>query len=104
MYLEIDEVKCENIDRIEFDDVAMEIVLTDEKVYERIKRWLKSNEIDYDCREDQYFANLIEGEEHESVIDRAIALLYTKLRTRDFEFTDEERELLEDAFVIVSDQ
>ena len=39
MYLEIDEVKCENIDRIEFDDVAMEIVLTDEKVYERIKRW-----------------------------------------------------------------
>ena len=40
MYLEIDEVKCENIDRIEFDDVAMEIVLTDEKVYERIKRWL----------------------------------------------------------------
>ena len=44
------------------------------------------------------------GEEHESVIDRAIALLYTKLRTRDFEFTDEERELLEDAFVIVSDQ
>ena len=60
MYLERDEVKCENIDRIEFDDVAMEIVLTDEKVYERIKRWLKSNEIDYDCREDQYFANLIE--------------------------------------------
>ena len=44
------------------------------------------------------------GEEHESVIDRAIALLYTKLRTKDFEFTDEERELLEDAFVIVSDQ
>ena len=44
------------------------------------------------------------GEEHESVIDRAIALLYTKLRSRDFEFTDEERELLEDAFVIVSDQ
>ena len=44
------------------------------------------------------------GEEHESVIDRAIALLYMKLRTRDFEFTDEERELLEDAFVIVSDQ
>ena len=44
------------------------------------------------------------GEEHESVIDRAIALLYTKIRTKDFEFTDEERELLEDAFVIVSDQ
>lgn len=44
------------------------------------------------------------AEEHESVIDRAIALLYTKLRTRDFEFTDEERELLEDAFVIVSNQ
>ena len=44
------------------------------------------------------------GEEHESVIDRAITLLYTKLRTKDFEFTDEERELLEDAFVIVSDQ
>ena len=44
------------------------------------------------------------GEEHESVIDRAIALLYTKLRTRDFEFTDEERELLEDAFCIVSNQ
>lgn len=44
------------------------------------------------------------GEEHESVIDRAIALLYTKLRTKDLEFTDEERELLEDAFVIVSDQ
>ena len=44
------------------------------------------------------------GEAHESVIDRAIALLYTKLRTRDFEFTDDERELLEDAFVIVSDQ
>ena len=44
------------------------------------------------------------GEEHESVIDNAISLLYTKLRTRDFEFTDEERELLEDAFVIVSDQ
>ena len=44
------------------------------------------------------------GEEHESVIDRAIALLYAKFRTRDFEFTDEERELLEDAFVIVSDQ
>ena len=43
-------------------------------------------------------------EEHESVIDRAIALLYTKLRTKDFEFTDDERELLEDAFVIVSDQ
>ena len=41
MYLEIDEVKCENIDRIEFDDVAMEIVVLDEKVYERIKRWLK---------------------------------------------------------------
>ena len=44
------------------------------------------------------------GEEHESGIDRAIALLYTKLRTKDFEFTDDERELLEDAFVIVSDQ
>lgn len=44
------------------------------------------------------------GEEHESVIDNAISLLYTKLRTRDFEFTDDERELLEDAFVIVSDQ
>ena len=44
------------------------------------------------------------GEEHESAIDRAIAMLYTKLRTKDFEFTDEERELLEDAFVIVSDQ
>ena len=29
------------------------------------------------------------GEEHESVIDRAIALLYTKLRTKDFEFTDD---------------
>ena len=44
------------------------------------------------------------GEEHESVIDNAISLLYTKLRTRDFEFTDDERELLEDAFVIVSEQ
>ena len=44
------------------------------------------------------------GEEHESVIDRAISLLYSKLRTGDFEFTDEERELLEDAFVIVSEQ
>lgn len=44
------------------------------------------------------------GEEHESVIDKAISLLYTKLRTRDFEFTDDERELLEDAFVIVSNQ
>lgn len=44
------------------------------------------------------------GEEHESLIERAISLLYTKLRTRDFEFTDEERELLEDAFVIISDQ
>lgn len=44
------------------------------------------------------------GEEHESVIDKAISLLYTKLRTRDFEFTDDERELLEDAFVIVSEQ
>jgi len=44
------------------------------------------------------------GEEHESVIDRAIAMLYTKLRSKDFEFTDEERELLEDAFVIVSNQ
>lgn len=44
------------------------------------------------------------GEEHERVIDRAIAMLYTKLRSKDFEFTDEERELLEDAFVIVSDQ
>lgn len=43
-------------------------------------------------------------EEHESVIDNAISLLYTKLRTRDFEFTDDERELLEDAFVIVSEQ
>lgn len=43
------------------------------------------------------------GEEHESVIDNAISLLYTKLRTRDFEFTDDERELLEDAFVIVSE-
>ena len=60
MYLEIDEVRCESIDRIEFDDVAMEIVVTDEKVYERIKRWLKSNEIDYDCRREQYFANLVE--------------------------------------------
>ena len=44
------------------------------------------------------------GEEHESVIDNAISLLYTKLRTGDFEFTDDERELLEDAFVIVSEQ
>ena len=44
------------------------------------------------------------GEEHESVIDKAISLLYTKLRTGDFEFTDDERELLEDAFVIVSEQ
>lgn len=60
MYLEIDEVRCESIDRIEFDDVAMEIVVTDEKVYERIKRWLKCNEIDYDCRREQYFANLVE--------------------------------------------
>lgn len=60
MYLEIDEVECDNVDRIEFDDVAMEIVLTDEKVYGRIKRWLKSNEIDYDCRKEQYFANLVE--------------------------------------------
>lgn len=60
MYLEIDEVECDNVDRIEFDDVAMEIVLTDENAYGRIKRWLKSNEIDYDCRKEQYFANLVE--------------------------------------------
>lgn len=60
MHLEIDEVECDNVDRIEFDDVAMEIVLTDENAYGRIKRWLKSNEIDYDCRKEQYFANLVE--------------------------------------------
>ena len=44
------------------------------------------------------------GEEHESLIERAISMLYRKVRTRDLEFSDEERELLEDAFVIVSDQ
>lgn len=44
------------------------------------------------------------GEEHESLIERAISMLYRKVRTKDHEFTDEERILLEDAFVIVSDQ
>ena len=44
------------------------------------------------------------GEEHESLIERAISMLYRKVRTKDLEFSDEERILLEDAFVIVSEQ
>ena len=43
-------------------------------------------------------------EEDEKVVDEAIDLLYQKVRTRDFDFNDEERELLEDAFIAVIDQ
>ena len=44
------------------------------------------------------------GDEDERKVDEAIDLLYRKIRTKDFEFTDEEREILEDAFVLVNDQ
>ena len=54
--------------------------------------------------EERFFLTAQELEYSEVGEDRAIAMLYTKLRSKDFEFTDEERELLEDAFVIVSDQ
>ena len=43
-------------------------------------------------------------EQDEKVVDEAIDLLYQKVRTRDFDFNDEERELLEDAFIAVIDQ
>ena len=43
-------------------------------------------------------------EENEKVVDEAIDLLYQKVKTRDFDFNDEERELLEDAFIAVIDQ
>ena len=43
-------------------------------------------------------------EQDEKVVDEAIDLLYQKVKTRDFDFNDEERELLEDAFIAVIDQ
>ena len=43
-------------------------------------------------------------EQDERTVDEAIDLLYRKVKTRDFEFNDEERELLEDAFIAVIDQ
>ena len=43
-------------------------------------------------------------EEDEKVVDDAIDLLYQKVKTKDFDFNDEERELLEDAFIAVIDQ
>ena len=43
-------------------------------------------------------------EQDEKVVDEAIDRLYQKVRTRDFDFNDEERELLEDAFIAVIDQ
>ena len=43
-------------------------------------------------------------EQDEKVVDEAIDLLYRKVKTRDFDFNDEERELLEDAFIAVIDQ
>ena len=43
-------------------------------------------------------------DENEELVDRAVSLLYSKVSSKDFEFTDEERELLEDAFVAVSNQ
>lgn len=43
-------------------------------------------------------------EEDEKVVDEAIDLLYQKVKTRDFDFSDDEREILEDAFIAVNDQ
>ena len=43
-------------------------------------------------------------EQDERTVDEAIDLLDQKVRTRDFDFNDEERELLEDAFIAVNDQ
>ena len=43
-------------------------------------------------------------EQDERTVDEAIDLLYRKVKTRDFDFNDEERELLEDAFIAVIDQ
>lgn len=43
-------------------------------------------------------------EEDEKTVDEAIDLFYRKVKTRDFDFNDEERELLEDAFIAVIDQ
>ena len=43
-------------------------------------------------------------EQDEKVVDEAIDLLYQKVRTRNFDFNDEERALLEDAFIAVIDQ
>ena len=45
----------------------------------------------------------LDGEQF-TVVENAIQLLYEKLEARDFEFTDEEREELEDAFALVSEQ
>ena len=60
MFLEIDGVEWKKFERIVFDDVAMEIVTDDEATYEKLKKWFKCNEIDYDCRREQYFVNLVE--------------------------------------------
>ena len=43
-------------------------------------------------------------EQDERTVDEAIDLLYQKVKTRDFDFSDDEREILEDAFIAVNDQ